>query len=234
MATLFSGKNQPLAAKIRPRAIDEIIGQEHLLAPGKSLRKLIEADEIKSIVLFGPAGTGKTTVAEVIANKTKLKFIRMNATNASVKDIRKEGDIAQETGEKAILFIDECLVYNSLIIVRYEGKILLMPIGYIVNNKINCNVLSYDTNSKSYEWQPIISWSIVSPKPIIEITMVEEDHEFILRCSEDHLIYTTNRGYVKAIDLDVNDELVSPIKDIMHGKHDFTKALRDMFKEVHS
>jgi putative ATPase len=107
MPNLFNNKNQPLATKIRPRVIDEIIGQEHLLAPGKSLRKIIEADEVKSIILFGPAGTGKTTIAEVISHKTKMKFVRMNATNATVKDIRKEGDIAQETGEKAIILVDE-------------------------------------------------------------------------------------------------------------------------------
>jgi putative ATPase len=99
--------NMPLAALIRPRTLDEVIGQDALLGKDKPLRNLIESDKLKSIILYGPAGTGKSTLAEIITNTTKLRCVKMNATSISIKDIRKEGDVAHESGERAIIFIDE-------------------------------------------------------------------------------------------------------------------------------
>lgn len=102
---------QPLAERMRARTIEEYIGQEHIVGPGKMLRRAIEADQVTSIILFGPPGTGKTTLAHIIANRTDGEFVRLNAVDASVKDVRETIDRAKETralyGRKTILFLDE-------------------------------------------------------------------------------------------------------------------------------
>src|SRR2546430_14863973 len=97
MADLFSEASPPPAApaaaplstRMRPRTLDEFVGQEHILAPGKLLRRAIEADRISSIILFGPPGTGKTTLAEIIANATNSKFERLSGVESNVADIRR-------------------------------------------------------------------------------------------------------------------------------------------------
>lgn len=102
---------QPLAERMRARSIDEYIGQEHIVGDGKLLRRAIESDQVTSILLYGPPGTGKTTLATVIANQTDGDFVRLNAVDASVKDVRETIDRAKETralfGKKTILFLDE-------------------------------------------------------------------------------------------------------------------------------
>lgn len=97
----------PLALLLRPKKLEDIIGQLHILGPNKSLRKLIETDSLKSIILYGPPGTGKTSIAIVISKITKSKFVIINATSASVKDIRREADLAVKSSQSTVLFIDE-------------------------------------------------------------------------------------------------------------------------------
>src|SRR5580698_1933512 len=81
--------NAPLAARFRPRTLEEYIGQGHLLAPGKPLRRLIEADRLASLILFGPPGVGKTSLAEVIARRTEAHFERLNGVEGTVADLRR-------------------------------------------------------------------------------------------------------------------------------------------------
>src|SRR5216117_945998 len=80
---------EPLASLMRPRTLDEILGQEHLLAPGRVLRRSIEEDRIPSMILWGPPGSGKTTLAEVIARLTHAHFVTLSAVSAGVADLRK-------------------------------------------------------------------------------------------------------------------------------------------------
>lgn len=111
------GGRQPLAARMRPRTIDEVIGQEHVLGEGRLLRRAIEADRLGSIILYGPPGSGKTTVAEVIANTTKASFSRLNAVTAGVADIRQVVSEAKDAwkfhGQRTILFVDEIHRFNK-------------------------------------------------------------------------------------------------------------------------
>lgn len=101
----------PLAARLRPRTLDDIVGQEHLLAAGAPLRRLIESDRISSAIFWGPPGTGKTTLAEVIASTTNRAFERLSAVTAGVKEVREAVDRAEQRlgqqGTGTIVFVDE-------------------------------------------------------------------------------------------------------------------------------
>jgi putative ATPase len=104
-------KEAPLAARMRPRILDEVVGQEHILGPGKLLRRAIEADRLGSIILWGPPGTGKTSLASVIANTTESAFEAMSAVMAGVKELRQIVAAAKNrrvmTGRRTILLVDE-------------------------------------------------------------------------------------------------------------------------------
>jgi len=109
-------KAEPLAARMRPRALDEMIGQSHLLAPGKLLRRLVVSKRIQSLLFYGPPGTGKTTLARLIAAETKSAFRQLNAVTSGIKELRESLEWAQTelsvTGARPILFIDEIHRFN--------------------------------------------------------------------------------------------------------------------------
>ena len=101
----------PLAARMRPRTLDEVVGQEHLLSPGSPLRRLVEGDAPMSLILFGPPGTGKTTLALIVSSATNRRFAQLSALNAGVKDVREviaraKSELSR-TGRQTVLFIDE-------------------------------------------------------------------------------------------------------------------------------
>jgi putative ATPase len=101
----------PLAARMRPRTLDEFVGQDAIVGPGRLLRRAIQADQLSSVIFYGPPGTGKTTLAQIIANSTLAHFIAINAVLAGVKDIREAIDKAQDLrklyNKRTILFVDE-------------------------------------------------------------------------------------------------------------------------------
>ena len=115
--TLFERKvPQPLAARLRPATLDEYVGQTHLLGPGKVLRRLIETDQISSMIFWGPPGVGKTTLARIIAHKTKASFIDFSAVTSGIKEIRAVMQQAEENrrfGERTIVFVDEIHRFNK-------------------------------------------------------------------------------------------------------------------------
>lgn len=108
---------EPLAARMRPRTLEEFIGQDHIIGPGRLLRRAIQADQLSSIIFSGPPGTGKTTLARIIANTTKAHFIAINAVLSGVKEIRDAISTAQEKQKKhsqrTILFVDEVHRFNK-------------------------------------------------------------------------------------------------------------------------
>ena len=110
-------KESPLAARMRPRTLDEVVGQQHIIAKDKLLYRAISADKLSSIILYGPPGTGKTTLAKVIAGTTKAEFMQINATIAGKKDmedvVNKAKDNLGMYGKKTILFIDEIHRFNK-------------------------------------------------------------------------------------------------------------------------
>ena len=107
---------QPLAARLRPQTLDEIVGQKHLLGPGRILRRIIEQDAVTSMIFWGPPGVGKTTLANVIARQTQAKFIEFSAVTSGIKEIREvmqEADRNRVYGDKTIVFVDEIHRFNK-------------------------------------------------------------------------------------------------------------------------
>ncbi len=107
----------PLAARLRPRTLDEYAGQQHILGPGQLLRRAIEADRVQSLILYGPPGTGKTSLAQVIAAQTRARFERLSGVESNVADLRRvlqgAANRRQNTGQSTILFIDEIHRFNK-------------------------------------------------------------------------------------------------------------------------
>ena len=109
-------KNEPLASRMRPRNLDEVVGQSHLIGKNKILRKIIESDNVPSMIFWGPPGVGKTTLARIIANETKSEFITFSAVTSGIKEIKKvmeEADSNKRMGINTIVFVDEIHRFNK-------------------------------------------------------------------------------------------------------------------------
>lgn len=116
MSLFENNLSQPLAARLRPKTLEEYVGQTHLLGKGRVLRRLIESDQISSMIFWGPPGVGKTTLARIIANTTKAAFIDFSAVTSGIKEIRSVMQKAEENrryGEKTIVFVDEIHRFNK-------------------------------------------------------------------------------------------------------------------------
>lgn len=130
----------PLAARLRPRTLEEFAGQKHLLGEGKILRRLIEGDKIGSMIFWGPPGVGKTTLARIIANRTKAKFIDFSAVTSGIKEIKTVMEQAEKNrrfGEKTILFVDEIHRFNKAqqdAFLPYVEKGSIILIGAMTEN----------------------------------------------------------------------------------------------------
>ena len=155
-------KAQPLAARLRPRDLDEFVGQEHFLGPGKLLRRLLAADRLGSLIFHGPPGSGKTSLAHVIANQTRCDFHPLNAVAAGIKELREVIQRARADleagGPRTILFVDEIHHFNRsqqdiLLPDVEEGRIIL--IGTTTHNPffaVNGPLLS---RSSIFSFEPL-------------------------------------------------------------------------------
>jgi len=111
-----SDRSRPLADRMRPRTLDEFVGQEHLIAPGKPLRAQIERDDLGSIIFWGPPGTGKTTLAQIIARLTRAEFIEFSAVLSGIKEIKQvmaDAERARQYGTRTMVFVDEIHRFNK-------------------------------------------------------------------------------------------------------------------------
>lgn len=150
--TFFENQaDQPLAARLRPRNLEEFAGQKHLLGEGKVLRRLIESDKISSMIFWGPPGVGKTTLARIIANRTKARFIDFSAVTSGIKEIKEvmeQAEKGRRFGEKTILFVDEIHRFNKAqqdAFLPYVEKGSIILIGATTENpsfKVNGALLS--------------------------------------------------------------------------------------------
>ena len=143
---------QPLAERLRPRNLDEVVGQAHLLGPGAMLRRAIENDRVPSMILWGPPGVGKTTIARLIANHTRAEFVQLSAVLSGVKDIREVVDRAQDIRaqqrRRTVLFVDEIHRFNKSqqdALLPHVEKGTLILIGATTENpsfEVNAALLS--------------------------------------------------------------------------------------------
>ena len=126
--------NAPLAAQMRPRTLDEVVGQDHLLAAGSPLRRLVEGDAPMSLILYGPPGSGKTTLARIVSSATNRHFVQLSALNAGVKDVRAVIDEARRelgfSGTPTVLFIDEIHRFSKTqqdsLLAAVEGRLITL------------------------------------------------------------------------------------------------------------
>ncbi|MCK5862102.1 MAG: AAA family ATPase, partial [Candidatus Hydrogenedentes bacterium] len=155
-------QEQPLARRVAPRTLDEIMGQDHILGTGKILRRAIEADRITSLILYGPPGCGKTALARVIAQQTRAGFEPLNAVLAGVNDIRKVIQRAEErfaaSQRPTIVFIDEIHRFNrsqqdALLPHVENGKIVM--IGATTENPYFSVVAPLLSRSQIFEFKPL-------------------------------------------------------------------------------
>jgi len=170
-------KAAPLATRMRPRSLDEFVGQEHILAPGKLLRRAIEADRLPSVILSGPPGTGKTTLAHIIADMTHAKFVRLSGVESNVAEMRRviagATNRTRTSGQKTILFIDEIHHFN-----KAQQDILLPDV-----ESGNLQLIGATTyNPFFYVNSPLVSRSQVFQ---LEPLRVEELEELINRALAD-------------------------------------------------
>lgn len=174
METLFSNieryqrtVNAPLAARMRPQTLDGFVGQARAVGEGSWLRRAIEHDTLSSVILYGPAGTGKTTLARIIANTTHAEFVEVSAVTGTVKDLRREMEAAESrllgTGRRTILFVDEIHRFNrsqqDALLHAVEDRIVVL-VGATTENpyfEVNSALLS---RSRVVELQPLDDASI--------------------------------------------------------------------------
>ena len=176
---LNSEKESPLASRLRPKTLDEVVGQEHIIGKDKLLYRAIKADKISSVIFYGPPGTGKTTLAKVIANTTSAEFMQLNATVAGKKDMESVVAQAKQTmamnGRKTILFVDEIHRFNKgqqdyLLPFVEDGTVVL--IGATTENpyfEVNTALIS---RSIVFELKPL---SFENIKALIERAVYDEE-----------------------------------------------------------
>jgi putative ATPase len=180
----------PLAVRMRPRTLEEFVGQQHFLGPGKLLRRMLEADRLTSVIFYGPPGTGKTTLASLIAQYTKSHFEQVNAAGVGVKEVRAILDAAKDRlangGQRTVLFLDEIHRFN-----RAQQDILLGDVeaGLVI-------LVGATTENPFFA----VNSPLVSRSQIFQFTPISEDD---IRQLIERAIHDTARGYGQLkIDID--------------------------------
>ena len=200
--TLFSNQvPEPLAARVRPRRLDEVVGQQHLIGPGKVLRRIIEKDALTSLIFWGPPGVGKTTLAGVIAKETKAKFITFSAVTGSIKDIRevmKQAELSRGYGQRTVVFVDEIHRFNKA---QQDAFLPFVEKGSII-------LIGATTENPSFE----INAALLSRAKVFVLKALSADDVFLLlkHALADERAFPEDK-------IDITDELLHRIAVFSNG-----------------
>ena len=192
---------QPLAARLRPQTLEEFCGQEHLIGEGKILRRLIESDNIGSMIFWGPPGVGKTTLARIIANRTKASFIDFSAVTSGIKEIKTVMEQAEKNrrfGEKTILFVDEIHRFNKA---QQDAFLPFVEKGSII-------LIGATTENPSFE----VNGALLSRCKVfvLQALGVEDLKKLLTRALKDE------RGFGLQ-NVDMPDELIETVANFANG-----------------
>ncbi len=202
-ASLFKRpEDEPLAARLRPRTLEEFIGQQHILGEGRLLRRAIKADQLSSVIFYGPPGTGKTTLARVIANSTSARFLAINAVLGGVKDIREAvatATASQRMGQRTILFVDEVHRFNK------AQQDALLP--WVENGTVT--LIGATTENPYFE----VNKALVSRSRIFQLKPLTEDD---LRDVVRQALADPERGYGR-LDVTLKEDALDHLVNISNG-----------------
>ncbi len=193
----------PLAKRLRPKTLDEVVGQEHIIGKGKLLYRAIQADKLSSLIFYGPPGTGKTTLAMVIANTTSADFKQLNATTSGKKDMEQVVSEAKDNlgmyGRKTILFIDEIHRFNKA---QQDYLLPFVEDGTVI-------LIGATTENPYFE----VNGALISRSTIFELKPLQKkDIETLIR----RAVYDKDRG-MGAYDAEITDDAVSFLADMSGG-----------------
>lgn len=196
-------KESPLAARLRPTTLEEVVGQSHIIGKDKLLYRAIKADKISSIIFYGPPGTGKTTLAKVIANTTSAEFTQINATIAGKKDMEEVINKAKDTmamyGKRTILFIDEIHRFNKS---QQDYLLPFVEDGTII-------LIGATTENPYFE----VNGALISRSIIFELKPIEkEDIKILIK----RAVYDKEKG-MGSFDADIDDEALEFLADLSGG-----------------